>query len=142
MTKRVTKFSEQKAKGDKLEQEVLAIVLEKNPKAYIVEGADKEKDIVIPEKNIKVECSDNPESLVNVFIEVHKGEGYPSKLTSTTADLWAIGTPHSIYITTPKMLRDYIEKHKLDKVRSVDGNLGYSIPADDLPAIVTRKRNG
>ena len=98
-------FEKDLKKGEEVERKLTKYIKKKYPKAYKIEGENKDADIVIPETEETIEVkndmgsSDTP----NYFIETSCN--YESSgITSTKADYWAIyDEVDVIWIKTSKL---------------------------------------
>lgn len=160
-----TKTTQDKAwleQGEKFEKQLIEFLRKKDPDTFKRDGAFSEFDVVMPNKGSKgitLECKNQEKSIINFYIQIITREGYPSGLAKTTADLWVIQDNNkTLYVTTPKMIKEYIfdddlplctteaifDMYKASPhfalVEGVSGTTGYSIPRDAMPVILKREK--
>ena len=117
----MSNFKESLKDGQKSEQAILSIILQKYPTAEMMQGYYKYYDIFVPEKNIGVEVKKDVKSQEtgNLVVEV-EFNGYPSALSTTRADYWVFDDGESyIWIETDK-LRHICSEFK--EIRTFVGN--------------------
>ena len=111
MTNSYNNFQKDLAIGKKIERQVLKMVREKYPEAYIVNGYTKSGDIYIPppeDKWIEVKYDPMSKQTGNIVIEV-EFNGKPSALSTTKSYWWVFYTDEEYIITKPDILRAVIK---------------------------------
>lgn len=103
-------FNKDYKRAEKAENEILAIIHKKYPKAYRIKGYFKSYDIYIPEVNKRVEVKRDflAYKTDNYFIETHYG-GEESGISTTEADYYVIVDDKVILWVETETLRYLIE---------------------------------
>ena len=128
-------FEESLISGHESEKIVLNTIKKKYPKAYIVEGYNKEYDIMLPEIDETVEVKKDFKSKYtgNVVVEIEM-INRPSGLMTTSADWWVfhINEEELIWMT-PETIKEMIEEESFDPVEFIGkgdsiSKIAYLIP--------------
>tara|TARA_R100000808_G_scaffold955_6_gene4627 strand:+ start:902 stop:1351 length:450 start_codon:yes stop_codon:yes gene_type:complete len=110
-------FKQDLIRGKKAERSALEYIKRKYADAYIVDGYCKAWDIYIPSIGQGVEVKYDPMSKEtgNIVIEV-TFNNKPSALSTTKAYRWVFYTKEEMIITTPKRIKQLINKYNLSTV--------------------------
>ena len=110
-------FEQDLIRGKKAERSALKYIKRKYTDAYIINGYCKEWDIYIPSIGQGIEVKYDPMSKEtgNIVIEV-TFYNKPSALSTTKAYRWVFYTKEEMIITTPKRIKQLINKYNLSTV--------------------------
>jgi hypothetical protein len=118
--------------GQKFEDYILGKIKKKYPKAYRIEGENKDGDIYIPEIKEMVECKFDrmAHKTGNIALEVEY-KGNPSGIVTSKSKWWAVGIYEKYAIIPKEEL--LIFSCLYDKISAGDNNYSTIIlaPIDD-----------
>jgi hypothetical protein len=100
--------------GAQVEKEVLRIIRKKYPLAHRIEGYHKAYDILVPECDVTIEVKSDQKSKYtgNILIET-EFDGYPSALSVTRSDFWAIFDGYVFAWIRPHKIRKCIQDQQI-----------------------------
>ncbi len=130
-------YTKDKVLGDIAENKVLQMLHDSgHTEAYRVKGKEVRWDIVIPDKDIKIEVKNDimAQGTGNLAIEMYKQSGEASGIMASESDFWVIFAADEIYMLDRPALKDYIRtaNHRVVMGGDRKATQMMLVPIDDI----------